>query len=464
MSAKILLIEDDKNFRQVVSYALKQVGYSVTAVANGAEGMEALLNLRPDVVLCDLKMPVMDGFAFLAEKVKVGDDTPVIVVTAFGSIENAVDAMKAGAFDYVTKPVNQEALKIAIARAVERQQLRIENRILREKVRGGRAVDRLIGNSEAIRTLRETLSRLADSPATVLLRGESGVGKELAARALHEDGPRANTGRFVVINCAAVPGELLESELFGHKKGAFTGALDDRVGKFQAANNGTLFLDEIGDMPIALQAKLLRALQEGEIERIGENQLRKVNVRVVAATNQPLEDLVKLGKFRGDLYYRLSVVPVFLPPLRNRLDDVPQLTRTFLANHGAPGAGISEPALKVLQEYPWPGNVRELENLLLRACALRPGLNQLEVSDISSLSSTKGLYGEQPTGGIVVPESGFSLEELERQYLLAAWEQSGRNQTRGAKLLGLPRQAFIYRLQKIGVLPPYGESKGETSE
>jgi two-component system NtrC family response regulator len=462
----LLLIEDDKNFRQVVSFALKQAGYAVFAVANGAEGLEALQREKPDVVLCDLKMPVMDGMAFLAEKARLGDETPVIVVTAFGTIENAVEAMKAGAFDYVTKPVNQEALRLAVSRALEREQLRKENRVLRERIRGGRAVERLVGNSDVMKSLRETLSRLAESPATILLRGESGVGKELAARALHEDGPRANTGRFVVLNCAAIPGELLESELFGHKKGSFTGANDDRVGKFEAADNGTLFLDEIGDMPLALQAKLLRALQEGEIERIGENQVRRVDVRVVAATNQPLEDLVKAGKFRADLFYRLSVVPVLLPPLRQRREDLPLLTRTFLARHGAPGATISDGALNLLQGHDWPGNVRELENALLRACALRPGLTQLEASDLDSssyrLDHPSSVH--DGTGGILLPDEGFRLEEVERQYLLAAWEQSGHHQTRGAKLLGLSRQAFIYRLQKIGILPQYGESKSEDRE
>ena len=460
----ILLIEDDKNFRQVVTYALKQAGYAVVTAQNGQEGLEKLASDHPDVVLCDMKMPVMDGMTFLAEKASREDDTPVVVVTAFGSIESAVEAMKAGAFDYVTKPVNQDALRIAVSRAIERQQLRHENRVLRERVRGGKAVDRLVGVSAPMRALREMLTRLAESPATVLLRGESGVGKELAARALHEDGPRATSGKFVVLNCAAIPAELLESELFGHKKGSFTGAHDDRVGKFEAADNGTLFLDEIGDMPLGLQAKLLRALQEGEIERIGENQVRRVNVRVVGATNQPLEELVEAGRFRRDLFYRLSVVPVQMPALRDRREDIELLAKTFLARHGAPGAEISEAALTRLQQHPWPGNVRELENLLLRACALRPGLRRLEADDLAPLASagrsaaTGNLLGE---GAIALPEEGINFEDVERRLLIAAWEQSGHNQTRGAKLLGLPRQAFIYRLQKIGVLPAYGEGKPE---
>ena len=460
----ILLIEDDKNFRQVVSYALKQAGYTVVVAPNGQEGLEKLSSERPDVVLCDMKMPVMDGMAFLAEKAARHDDTPVVMVTAFGSIESAVEAMKAGAFDFVTKPVNQDALRIAIYRAIERQQLRAENRVLRERVRGGKAADRLVGASAPMVALRAMLERLAESPATVLLRGESGVGKELAARALHEDGPRAAAGRFVVLNCAAIPGELLESELFGHKKGSFTGAQEDRIGKFEAADNGTLFLDEIGDMPLVLQAKLLRALQEGEIERVGENQIRRVSVRVVAATNQPLEELVEAGKFRRDLFYRISVVPVQLPSLRERRDDIVLLARTFLARHGASGTEISPEAVTALRAHSWPGNVRELENLLLRACALRPGLKQLEVEDLGPLKSVAAsdpLSNAMGSGKLILPDDGVSFDDIERRLLLAAWEQSGHNQTRGAKLLGLPRQAYIYRLQKIGVLQPYGEGKEE---
>ncbi|MCC6546831.1 sigma-54-dependent Fis family transcriptional regulator [Candidatus Sumerlaeota bacterium] len=464
MTATILMIEDDKNFRQVVSYALKQAGYSVVTAQDGREGLAMLTTEKPDVVLCDVKMPVMDGMAFLAEKQALRNDTPVIMVTAFGSIEGAVEAMKAGAFDFVTKPINQDVLRMAVSRALERQALRVENRALRERVRGERSVDRLVGISSSIRDLRETIARLAESSATVLLRGESGVGKELAARALHEDGPRSLSGRFVVLNCAAVPSELLESELFGHRKGSFTGAHDDRVGKFEAADNGTIFLDEIGDMPLQLQAKLLRTLQEGEIERIGENKMRRVNVRVVAATNQPLEELVEEGRFRRDLFYRISVVPVILPPLRERPEDIEVLVRTILARHGAPGVEASADALDRLRAHRWPGNVRELENLLLRACALRPGLKRLEASDIGSLAATRS---DDPIsillsdGVLELPEDGIKFEEIERRILLAAWEQSGHNQTRGAKLVGLPRQAFIYRLQKFGALPSHGDSKVE---
>jgi len=456
---RVLVIEDDKSFRQVVAYALKQAGYEVTSATNGREGLEKLGEARPNVVLCDMKMPEMDGLAFLGEMRRQQIDVPVVMVTAFGSIESAVEAMRAGAFDYVTKPVNQDALRAAIERAAERERLREENRVLRERLGTGSTVDRLIGVSEAMQRLRGTLTKLASSDATVLLRGESGVGKELAARALHFDGPRAVLGKFVVLNCAAIPGELLESELFGHKKGSFTGAVDDRLGKFEAADGGTLFLDEIGDMPMALQAKLLRALQEGEIERVGENQARRVNVRVVAATNQPLEEQITKGSFRRDLFYRLAVVPVELPPLRARREDIPLLARGFLTRYGCSGAEIADEALAAMEGYSWPGNVRELENLIQRACALNPGLRRLTVEDLPVLDGERSAAASILQGNVELPKDGINLEEWEKRILQSAWEQSGHNQTRGAKLVGLPRQAFIYRLQKFGILPPYGEKK-----
>ena len=463
--AQILFIDDDHNFRKVTTFALGQAGYGVRAAANGEEGLAALNEERPDAILCDLKMPVMDGMSFLAALAERGDAPPVIVITAYGSIETAVAAMRAGAVDYITKPINRDELHMALDRALDHQRLRRENRALREQVAGGRAVDRLIGVSPAMQTLREMLLRLAESNAPVLLRGESGVGKELAARVLHYDGPRAQRGQFVVLNCAAIPPELLESELFGHRKGAFTGAVRDHVGKFEAADGGTLFLDEIGDMPFGLQAKLLRALQEGEIAPLGESRARRVDARVVSATNQPLEECVAAGRFREDLYYRLAVVPLELPPLRARPEDLLLLARQFLARHGAPGAELSAGAERALTGHTWPGNVRELENAIMRACALRPGLTRLETEDLPPLGGAgingQGLWGEGP---LRLPAEGVDFEQVEKRLLQAAWEQSGHTQKRGAELLGLPRQAFIYRLQKHGIIPPYGERPREEGE
>ncbi|MBN1516964.1 sigma-54-dependent Fis family transcriptional regulator [Candidatus Sumerlaeota bacterium] len=391
----------------------------------------------------------------------------MIVLTAFGTIESAVAAMREGAIDYITKPINREELALALRRVFDRQRLVRENQELRERLAEGRSVDQLIGASKAMQNLRETITRLADADVPVLIRGESGAGKELVARALHYDSPRALSGKYVVLNCAAIPGELLESELFGHRKGSFTGAVEDRIGKFEAADNGTLFLDEIGDMPLALQAKLLRALQESEVTRVGESQPRRVNVRVLAATNQPLEERIKTGGFRQDLFYRLAVVPLNVPPLRERLDDIETLAKHFLAKHGSPGAGLSPEALAALRAHPWPGNVRELENIFMRVCALHPELRIIGAEQImlSGIKSDQSLTGSLLSGGpVTIPQDGIELEELEKKLLQAAWEQSGHNQTAGTELLGMNRQAFIYRLQKHGIVPKYGSKvKGKQS-
>ena len=458
---RILLVDDDRNFRRVTALALRDEGFEVVESADGQEALERLDADGADLVLSDLNMPVMDGMALLGALAERGAETPVIVITAYGSIDSAVEAMRAGAFDYVTKPVNRNALRVAIDRATEVTRLRDENRRLRERISGGRAVARLLGHSEPMRRLRDTLTRLAESDAPVLIRGESGVGKELGARALHSDGPRAEAGRFVVLNCAAVPADLLESLLFGHRKGAFTGAESHHEGKFEAADGGTLFLDEIGDMPLPLQAKLLRVLQEGEIERVGENRSRPVDVRVVAATNQDLEQRVDEGAFRNDLYFRLAVVPVRIPPLRERLDDLELLVRHFLARHGAPEAAVPEATIGALRRRSWPGNVRELENLVMRACALEPGLKRFEPEHLQPETTISAPAGSLLEGPVELPEGGISFEDLERRLLLAAWEKSGHNQTRGAELLGLSRQAFIYRLQKHGIIAEYGRSEGD---
>ncbi len=451
-SPEILLVDDDTNFRKVLAYALEEAGYRVRTAANGAEALAALAAALPAVVLCDVTMPVMDGMAFLVALKERGLDVPVIVITAFGSIESAVAAMRAGAFDYVTKPVDQQALRLAVAKACEMTRLRDENRSLRERLRGGREVDRLIGSSPAMVALRATLTRLAESDAAVLLRGESGVGKELAARALHFAGPRAQSGSLVVLNCAAVPRELLESLLFGHRKGAFTGAHADQEGKIEAADRGTLFLDEIGDMPLELQAKLLRVLEDGAVERLGETKARQVDARIVAATNQPLEAKVRDGSFRRDLLYRIAVVPVVIPPLRERLGDLPLLLRHFLAGCGLEATEVPEETLAELRRRPWPGNVRELENLVLRAAALNPGLARLGPDEVRPALAALPAEGTVDFRRLPLAALGLRFDEVERDLLAAAWEQGGHNQTRAAELLGLPRQAFVYRLKKHGLL------------
>lgn len=458
----VLLVDDDRNFRRVTAYALEATGFVVSTAANGAAALELLSGTSPDVILCDLKMPVMDGLAFLGELRARAIDIPVVMVTAFGSIDGAVEAMQAGAINYVTKPINREELRLAIKGAADLGNLRRENRRLREQVAGGRAADRLIGSSPAMEQLRQTLARLAESDAPVLITGESGVGKELVARALHADGPRSQRGSFVVLNCAAVPGDLLESLLFGHRKGAFTGATADRQGKLEAADGGTLLLDEIGDMPLELQAKLLRTLQEGEIERLGDTQPAKIDARVVSATNQPLARQISEGRFRQDLFYRLAVVPIEIPPLRERIEDLPALLHHLLERHGAPDAEVPAATLSELQRRPWPGNVRELENLVMRACALNPGLRSLSPELVKPMGPEVATSLDLHKGiPIKLPEDGISFEEVEHDLLAAAWEQSGHNQTRGAELLGLPRQAFSYRLQKYGIIPKHSRGPAD---
>ena len=461
---KLLFIDDEKNFRDVTAFSLAHDGYDVATAANGREGLDALDVRRPDLVLCDLQMPVLDGMGFLAELAQRDDPPPAIVLTAFGSIDTAVEAMRAGAVDYITKPINRDALRMAIGRVLDHQRLKRENEILRRQVAEEPAAQRLLGDSPAMQALRETLGGLAESDAPVLLRGESGVGKELAARALHFDGPRAAQGQFVVLNCAAIPADLLESELFGHRKGSFTGADRDQVGKFEAAHGGTLFLDEIGDMPLNLQAKLLRALQEGEITPVGESAPRRVDVRIVSATNQLLEERIAASGFRQDLYYRLAVVPLEIAPLRARREDVMPLARHFLGSYGSQAVDITEGARERLEKHDWPGNVRELANVIMRACALRPGLKALEAEDVAPAASVgrpaqDALLGSAP---LRLPPEGLRFDDVERRLLEAAWEQSGHNQSQGAELLGLPRQAFIYRLQKHGLIPEYG-ARGKES-
>ncbi len=460
---RILLIDDEKNFRRVTSLSLKEAGFDVRAAGNGAEGLRALEEEEPEVILCDLNMPVMDGMDFLSELRKRNSGIPVIILTAYASIESAVKAMRAGAFNYLTKPINRAEMELAIQRAAEFSRLSRENRMLREITEGRREVDRLIGDSAVMRELRETISRLALSDAPVLISGESGTGKELIARALHFDGPRAEGGAFVVLNCAAVPGELLESLLFGHRKGAFTGADADHEGKFEAADGGTLFLDEIGDMPLGLQAKLLRALQEGEIERLGDSRPRPVDVRIISATHQDLAVKIEEGAFRQDLYYRLAVIPIEAPPLRDHLEDTPLLVRHFLQRHGSGDILVKEESLAELKTRSWPGNVRELENLIMRVCALNPGISSIgaDLPGMQPEAAGPTMARNIDFGAIELPENGLVFEDLERSLLEAAWEKSGHNQSRGAGLLGLPRQAFSYRLQKFGIIPKHGRSRDD---
>ncbi len=399
-------------------------------------------------------MPGMDGMDLLGRIKGMNQDAPVILVTAFGTVNTAVEAMKLGASDYILKPLNADELKLSVQRVLERQQLEDENRYLRDFAESAFRFENLVGGSRKMRDVFDMATQVARRDSTVLLTGESGTGKELLAKAIHQNSLRAKRP-FVTINCGAIPETLIESELFGHRKGSFTGALTDRVGKFEAANEGTVFLDEIGDLTTSLQVRLLRVIQEREIDKIGYPHPVKVNVRILAATNRNLRTLVEDGQFREDLFYRLSVVAIDLPPLRERKDDIPLLVEHFLKKHCGryqiPLIRISDEALQVLAEYNWPGNVRELENVVEHLVVLGKGdlikSEHLPAQIRQARSRIAAIRLE-------LPEEGISLEEVEKEILLRALEKHHWHQTRAARYLNISRKTLIYRMEKYGLSPP----------
>jgi two-component system NtrC family response regulator len=404
---------------------------------------------RPPLVITDLQMPGLSGLEVLEQVKAVQPETLVMVITAYGTIEQAVEAMKKGAHDFLTKPVSREALLLVVDKACRLLGLQEENRRLREQLGHQVEFSHLVGSSDAMRQVLEVVRRAAPSDATVLLTGESGTGKELIARAIHQASERGSAP-FVAVNCAAIPAELLESEMFGHVRGAFTGAVVDRAGKFERADGGTLFLDEVGELPANLQPKLLRALQEHEIEPVG-GRPKRTDVRVVAATNRDIEAALAAGLFREDLYYRLAVITVALPPLRARRDDIPLLTRHFLAKHGAAELTVSEAAMALLLRYDWPGNVRELENAIQRMIVLRRG-DRLDIDDLPDKVRAQGAELTARPGGVVqLPADGYSLEALEAEAVLQALVRNHWNQSRAAAFLRIPRHVLLYRMEKYGI-------------
>jgi len=449
----ILIVEDEPKMLRLLQLNLSEEGYSIHTAADAETGLRTLRQEKIDLVVTDLRLPGMDGLEFLQAVKRVDARIPVIVMTAYGTVETAVEAMKAGASDYVLKPFSLEEMKLIVRKELDVHDLREENRSLREALGKRYEFKNIVARSGKMQEVLAMVERVAPTNSTVLLGGESGSGKDLIARAIHQHSRRAS-GPFIKINCTAIPENLLESELFGYEKGAFTGAVSSKPGKFELADKGTIFLDEIGDVPGTIQVKLLRVLQDRDFERLGGTKTLKVDVRVVAATNQDLRAALEQGSFREDLYYRLNVVPINIPPLRERKEDIPYLVdhfvERFTRESGKPLRGITPAAQKALMEFHWPGNVRELENIIERAVALSSG-DVIDVADIRlDLSPMKP--GAAPAANAAAfPPEGTTLEQFEDEIIKEALHRAGGNKSQAARLLGLSRNALRYRLSKMGV-------------
>jgi DNA-binding NtrC family response regulator len=446
--AAILIVEDEAKMRRLLELNLGEDGFSTLSAGDAETGLKLLRENPVDLVVTDLKLPGMNGLEFLQTIKRQNAAMPVVVMTAFGSVETAVEAMKAGASDYVLKPFSLTEMRLVIHKELDVRNLREENRSLREALGKRYSHPNVVARSPKMQEVLATVERVAPTNATVLLGGESGVGKDLIARAIHEKSRRAS-GPFLKINSTAIPENLLESELFGFEKGAFTGAIASKPGKFELADKGTLFLDEIGDVPPATQVKLLRVLQEREFERLGGTKTVKVDVRLMAATNRDLREALEQGTFREDLYYRLNVVPIDIAPLRDRKEDIPDLANLFIARCGETGKhieGITPQAMQILVNYHWPGNVRELQNIVERACALTKG-PLLEAGDIH-LDVRPAKSGNGAPG--FLPD-GMTLEQWEDEMVQEALRRANGNKSQAARLLGLSRNALRYRLSKIGI-------------
>jgi len=450
--ARILVVDDEKSMRDLLSITLEKEGYDVLTAAGGEPAIEALHRESVDAVITDLRMPKVDGLQVLRVAKEISPDMAVIVITAVASTETAVEAMKLGAYDYITKPFKLDEVNLIVRNALERKRLRDENLYLRRQLETQHRFENIIGKSGVIAEVFDTIRKIADSPSTAMVTGESGTGKELVARAIHFNSFRRDKP-FVSVNCGAIPEGLMESELFGHVRGAFTGAVSNKVGLFSAAEGGTLFLDEITEIPALLQVKLLRAIQVREIRRVGDTRDIKTDVRLIAASNLDLEQAVAEGILREDLFYRLNVIPIQLPPLRERREDIPLLVAHFLQKFskelGKDVRGVTPEAMAVLERYRWPGNIRELENVLERAIVLGAG----DMLGIDSLPES--VRRERPVKGldsVDLPEDGLDLEAtldaIESRYLQRALDRTGGVQTKAADLLKMTFRQFRYKLQK----------------
>jgi len=443
--ATILVVDDEKNTREALSKILSEDGYDVIAAADGYQALDAVARDLPDLILADLKMPGMDGLELLS-RIRLKDyDTPFVIMTAFGTVETAVEALKKGAEDYLTKPINIDELEIQIRRILSRRRLLQETRQLREQLREKYKFENIVGSSPQMQSIFKTVHQIAPSRATVLIMGESGTGKELIASAIHQNGDRADRP-YIKVSCSALSENLLESELFGHEKGAFTGAVFTRQGRFEIADGGTLFLDEIGEISLSTQVKLLGFLQDRIFERVGGNKKFKVDVRLIAATNKDLEKAVAEKAFRQDLYYRLNVITITIPPLRDKVSDIPLLVEHFVEKYVKENNkqidGVTPNALAAMMTYHWPGNVRELENMVERAVVM---CNEKTIGrrHFPVVTDTRNAGFDE-----IPPIPGSSLQEIERYSIQKTLEAVGGNRTRAAEILGISLRKIQYKLKE----------------
>jgi two-component system NtrC family response regulator len=456
-TAPILIVDDDASQRRLIEFWLQEDGYRTVTAEDGKAGLRAFEQRAPALVITDVRMPGMSGLDLLGKIKGDNPDIPFILITAFATVDDAVEALKLGATDYILKPLKADEVKLSVRRTLEQKELVDENRRLREFAGDSFRFESILAQSRRMRSILEIAAQVARRDSTVLLTGESGTGKELLAKAIHQTSLRANKP-FVTVNCGALPENLAESELFGHRKGSFTGAIADRAGKFESANEGTIFLDEVGELSLPLQVKLLRVIQEREIDKVGNAHSIKVNVRILAATNRNLKNLVEDGQFREDLYYRLSVVTIDVPPLRERQEDIPLLAQHFVKQfsdrYAIPGLSITEEALEKLGQYNWPGNVRELQNVIERVSVLarsnKIGIGELPPEVRSSASRIASI-------SLKLPEEGIDLEQIEKEILLQALEKHSWNQSQAARYLNISRKTLIYRMDKFALLPPAPE-------
>jgi two-component system, NtrC family, response regulator AtoC len=445
---RVLVVDDEENLRLVLRTLLKRQGYEVETADSGEAALALVDAFGPDVILTDVRMPKMGGLDLLATLQAKGNEATVIVMSAYGNVDLALEAIKAGAYDYVQKPFKHEEIVLTLRKAEERETLRRENRALREEIRKEHQFEQILAKSQAMQEIFRTIAKIADYKTTVLISGESGTGKELVARALHRRSSRRG-GSFVAVNCGAIPENLLESELFGHKKGAFTDANNDRRGLFEEADGGTLFLDEIGELPIALQVKLLRVLQDEMIRRVGESRDLKVDVRIIAATHRDLGAEVKAGRFREDLFYRLNVLPIVVPPLRTRREDVALLVDHFVARNnirlGTAIRGVDTEARRILLEYAWPGNVRELENTIERAMVLSES-DLLVAGDLPERirEARDPVQVQLASGELSIKKTTRVIEET---LIRRALQKTKGNRTRAAEVLELSHRALLYKIK-----------------